>query len=203
MVRVEVLTDRPEARFAPGTTLHREGTDGPLTIVAAAPIEDGPGWRVQFREVTSRTAAERLREVYLETIVDRAADLAPGAAYWHEVVGAAVRGVDGRKLGVVTDVYRVGEAEVLAVSGGPAGDFDVPVVRDVVRAFAPDRGEIVVDEAVLDLATPPVDEPGGRRPRRRPRWSRHGKGGSPGGPGRDAAGNPAADPASGAPGEEA
>ena len=178
VVRVEVLTDRPEDRFGAGRILHREGMAAPLTIVAAGPVEDGPGWRLQFREVTSRTSAERLRDAYLETEVDRASDLEPGAAYWHEVIGTEVRGLDGRVLGTVADVYRVGEAEVVVVSGGPAGEFDLPVVKDIVRTFAPDRGEIVVDEAILDLAGPPVDEPVVKPPRRRPRWSRHGKGGT-------------------------
>ena len=104
VVRVEVLTDRPEDRFAPGQVLVREGTSAPLTIVAAAAVEDGPGWRLQFREVASRSAAERLREAYLETVVDREADLEPGAAYWHEVIGTEVRGLDGAALGKVADI---------------------------------------------------------------------------------------------------
>jgi len=187
VVRIEALTDRPEERFAPGRVLHREGTAAPLTIVAAGPVEDGPGWRLQFREVASRTAAERLREAYLETEVDRSTDLEPGAAYWHEVIGTEVRGLDGRSLGTVADVYRVGEAEVVVVRGGPAGEFDLPIVKDIVRTFAPERGEIVVDAAVLDLAAPPVDEPVARPPRKRPRWSRHGKGGVGRPPGGDAA----------------
>lgn len=184
MVRVEILTDRPEERFAPGRILHREGTSAPLTIAVAAPIEDGPGWRLQFREISDRGAAETLREVYLETVVDRATDLEPGAAYWHEVIGTEVRGLDGRLLGTVADVYRVATAEVYVVRGGPVGEFDLPVVKDVVRVFAPDRREIVVDETVLDLAAPPVDQPVAGPPRRRPRWSRHGKGGSGPTPGR-------------------
>jgi 16S rRNA processing protein RimM len=176
VVRVEVLTDHPEERFAPGRVLHPEGSGAPLTIVAAGPVEDGPGWRLQFREVGSRTAAERLREAYLEAVVDRAADLGPGAAYWHEVVGAAVRDLQGRDLGVVTDIYRVGEAEVIAVDGGPVGPFDVPVVRTIVRTFAPERGEIIVDESSLDLDATPGEGRAERPARRRPRWSRHGKG---------------------------
>jgi 16S rRNA processing protein RimM len=198
VVRVEILTDRPEERFAPGRILLREGTAAPLTIVAAGPVEDGPGWRLEFREVTSRSAAERLREAYLETEVDRATDLEPGAAYWHEVIGTEVRGLDGQSLGTVADVYRVGEAEVVVVRGGPAGEFDLPVVKDIVRTFAPERGEIVVDETVLDLAAPPVDERVARPPGRRPRWSRHGKGGASPGPGGDAGPGPAEPPAEGA-----
>jgi 16S rRNA processing protein RimM len=180
VVRVEVLTDRPEERFAPGRVLHREGTSAPLTIVVAGPVEDGPGWRLQFGEIRSRSAAEGLREAYLETIVDREADLEPGAAYWHEVIGTEVRALDGRPLGAVADVYRVGEAEVLVVRDGPVGEFDVPVVKDIVRVFAPERGEIVVDEGVLDLDEPAVDEPVARPPRKAHRWSRHGKGGASG-----------------------
>jgi 16S rRNA processing protein RimM len=174
-----VLTDRPEARFAPGLVLHPEGSDAPLTIATAAPVEDGPGWRVGFREVTDRGAAERLRDRYLETVVDRATELEPGQAFWHEVVGSAVIGAGGRALGTVADVYRAGEAEVYVVHGGPMGEFDVPAIRDIIRVFDPANGRIEVDEEALDLAAPAVDEPA-RTPRKRHRWSRHGKGQPPG-----------------------
>lgn len=100
-----------------------------------------------------------------------------------------VRGVDGRELGRIAEVYRAGENEVYVVRGGPAGEFDVPAVRDLIRRFAPREGEIVVDEVVLDLDAPPVDSRPAT-PRRKPRWSRHGKGGGAGG----AAGDPGPDP---------
>src|SRR5215218_3781978 len=183
-VRVEVLTDRPEDRFAAGNVLHVEGDPRPLTIAAAQPVEDGPGWRLQFREASTRNAAEWLRDAYLEILVDRSADLDPGAAYWHEVIGAVVRDSTGAGLGRVADVYRVGENEVYVVRGGPVGEVDLPAIRDVITSFAPERGEIVVDEVVLDLGGSVVDAPArkasaGGKPRRRPRWSRHGKGAKP------------------------
>ena len=177
-VRVEVLTDRPEARFAVGNVLHLEGDARPLTIAAAQAVEDGPGWRLRFDEVPDRPASERLRDAYLEIEVDRQADLDAGTAYWHEVIGSSVRGSTGAELGKVVDVYRAGENEVYVVRGGPVGEFDVPAIRDVVTTFAPERGELVVDEAVLDLGGEAVDGPAPRqaKPRKRPRWSRHGKG---------------------------
>ena len=188
-MRVEVLTDRPEERFARGRVLHVEGDQRPLTIALAQPVEDGPGWRLQFREVSDRAAAERLREAYLEIAVDRRADLADGAAYWHEVVGSTVKDSTGRVLGEVADVYRAGETEVYVVRGGPAGEFDLPAIRDVITTFAPERRELIVDETVLDLGAAAVDAPAAapRAPRRRPRWSRHGKG-RPGGSGTDEGG---------------
>jgi len=193
LVRVEVLTDRPELRFSPGAVLYPEGSSVGFTITAAAAVEDGPGWRIGFREINDRTAAERLRDVYLEIVVDRDADLEPGAAYWHEVIGTEVRDTAGRVMGTVADIYRVAGAEVFVVRDGPFGEFDVPAVKDILRVFAPERGEIVVDEAVLDLEAPPVDSPP-PKPRRRPRWSRHGKGGTATlpaeGPAEESAGSP-------------
>jgi 16S rRNA processing protein RimM len=169
-VRVEELTDRPEDRFRPGTVLYREGDDAPLTIESAAAVRDGPGWRLRFREVADRDAAEALRGRYLETVVRPGADLARGEVYWHEVIGATVRDLDDRELGTVHDIYRAGEAEVLVVRGGPAGEFDLPVVRAFIRVFAPRRGEIIVDAEALDLRPPkPPRAPRAPRTPRAPR----------------------------------
>ncbi|MFL5777737.1 MAG: ribosome maturation factor RimM [Chloroflexota bacterium] len=171
-VRVEVLTDRPDERFAAGNVLHREADGAPLTIASSEAVADGPGWRLRFREIPDRSGAEALRGVYLEAVVRRDAELGRGEYYWHEVVGAAVVGVDGASLGTVRDVYRVGEAEVFVVAGGEMGTFDLPAVRDFIRVFAPRRGEIVVDAAALDLEPPRERPPAADRPRAPRRRSR-------------------------------
>ena len=157
--------------------LHREGSDALLTITFAAPVEDGPGWRLGFEEIHDRTAAERLRQAYLEIPVDRDAELEPGQAWWHEVIGVDVRATDGRLLGTVADVYRAGEAEVYVVRGGPAGEFDLPSVRSIVTTFDPRGVGLVVDEAALALDAPAAEPRSGGRRRNHP-WSRHGKGGA-------------------------
>jgi 16S rRNA processing protein RimM len=171
-VRVEVLTDRPESRFVPGAVLFREGTDRALTIASAEAVQDGPGWRLRFREITSRDAADTLREAYLETAVRPTADLRRGEVYWHEVIGCHVHGLDDTDLGVVKDIYRVAENEVFVVGDGPYGTFDLPAVRAFIRIFAPRRGEIVVDADALDLQPPKVRPSGDDRPRAPRRTSR-------------------------------
>lgn len=169
-VRVEVLTDRPDDRFVPGTVLHRESDSRPLTIAGAEAVADGPGWRLRFREITSRDGADTLRGAYLESVVRADDDLARGTYYWHEVIGATVRGTDGAELGTVQDIYRVAENEVFIVGGGPFGSFDLPAVRAFVRIFAPRRGEIVVDAEALDLRPPRSPDPNRpKAPRRRSR----------------------------------
>ena len=172
-VRVEILTDRPEQRYAAGSVLHREGTDERLTVTWSSAVSDGPGWRLRFAEVRDRSAAEDLKGAYLEVDVGPDAALPRGAYFWHEVVGTTVTATDGTVLGTVHDVYRSGGAEIYTVAGGEFGEFDVPAVRDFIRIFAPRRGEIVVDTDALDLARPKrrraaddADRP--RAPRRRP-----------------------------------
>lgn len=164
-VRVEILTDRPEFRYAPGQVLYREGAGDPLTIDWSSPIADGPGWRLRFREVTNRSAAEALTGTYLECVAGPEAEPPRGAYLWHEVIGTTVTAVDGTVLGTVQDVYRSGGAEIYTVAGGPYGEFDVPGVRAFVRIFAPRRGEIVVDVEALDLRPPRSRTPDPSRPK--------------------------------------
>jgi 16S rRNA processing protein RimM len=164
-VRVEVLTDRPEVRFAPGEHLFREGSDVTLTIASAEAVRDGPGWRLRFAEVTTRDAADALRGAYLVADIRHGADLARGEFYWHEVIGVTVRGVDDAELGVVQDVYRVAQNEVFVVGGGAYGTFDLPAVRAFIRIFAPRRGEIIVDAEALDLRPATVRATDPDRPR--------------------------------------
>jgi len=165
-VRVEILTDRPEDRYAVGSILHREGSDDPLTVAWSSAVADGPGWRIRFTEVPDREAAQELMGAYLEIEAGPDATLPRGAYFWHEVIGATVTSPSGEVLGTVRDVYRSGGAEVYVVGGGPYGEFDVPGVRDFVRIFAPRRGEIVVDPVALDLTSPTDRSSGaGERPR--------------------------------------
>ncbi len=167
-VRVEVLTDRPETRFAGGARLYREGGEarpdgrrrgrhpGRAGLAAALPggprpdgRRDAPGRLPRGRGAARRGA--RPRRPY----------------YWHEIVGLPVRGLDGEELGTVADVYRVAENDVYVVRGGPRGEFDVPAVRDFVRVLAPRRGEMVVDAAALELGPPrPPKIPRPPRPRK-------------------------------------
>lgn len=163
-LRVEILTDRPEERFAVGAHLFREGSAAVLTIASAH--ADQPGWLVIFQEIIDRPGAETLRDAYLEAEISPDQDLPRGEYYWHEIIGTPVVGADGTALGRVEDVYRAGAAEVFLVRGGPYGEFDLPAVRDFIRVFAPRRGEIVVDTDALDLEPPRPSRPRGRKSRR-------------------------------------
>jgi 16S rRNA processing protein RimM len=167
-IRVELLTDRPEDRFIVGAGLFLEGTDTALTITEAAPVADGPGWWLRFREVQDRAEAEALRGVYLE--IDAPVEARePDRWFFHELEGLAVRSTAGEELGTITEIYRAGGAEVFVVRG-PRGELDVPGVRGIVTDLAPERGEMIVDLDALALDARPVEDEGYVRPRdRRPK----------------------------------
>jgi 16S rRNA processing protein RimM len=170
-VRVEILTDQPEVRFAAGGELFPEGASRALTIAESSAVADGPGWWLRFREIRDRTAAETLKGVYLEVPSDALTQ--PGTWRWHEIIGLSARTTDGRDLGVVRDVYRTGGAEVYVVHGS-RGEVDVPAVRGIVVELDPPRGVLLVDAEALALDdVPERDDPDERQPRppapRRPR----------------------------------
>jgi 16S rRNA processing protein RimM len=145
-VRLEVLTDAP-GRFRLGSTLYLEGQDAALTVDWTGPSK--PGLLVHFAEVTSREAAEPLRDRYLEVVPET--PLPAGSWYWHEIVGLEAQTTDGESLGTVSEVFRAGAGEVYVITGGPRGEVLVPAVRSVVKELAPAEGRLVVDAGVLDL----------------------------------------------------
>lgn len=160
VLRVEVLSD-DATRFALGSRMFLEDSDRLLTVAWVQ--DDGPGLLVRFEEVTSREAADALRERYLE-IAAPIEPLPKGEYYWHELMNVPVLADDGEDLGAVVDIFRTGGGEVLVVRGGRRGEILVPTVRTVVRELAPREGRIVIDREALGLeAEPAVRRPRGRR----------------------------------------
>jgi 16S rRNA processing protein RimM len=149
-VRVEVLSDDPE-RFAVGDVLFAEGHTRPLTVAWTGPAK--PGILVRFEELSTREAAEPLRDLYLEA--EPGEPLPEGTYYWHQLRGLEVTTISGEVLGTVDDVFRAGGAEVYVVRGGPLGEVLVPGVEGVVVQLDPAGGRVVVDPVALDLPAKP------------------------------------------------
>jgi 16S rRNA processing protein RimM len=156
-VTVEVRTDDPDLRFAPGTVLLTEpAARGPLTVAGRRWHRDvlllsleGPGGQA----VASREAAEELRNTELHVPV---ADLPqlddPDVFYDHQLVGLTARLTDGTSLGPVTAVRHEG-ADLLVVRRDDGGDLLVPFVAAIVPTVDVAGGVVVVDppEGLLDL----------------------------------------------------
>ena len=161
-VSVEVRTDDPERRLGPGTTVLTDpASAGPLTITDGR-VHSGR-LLLSFAGVDDRSAAEALRGVLLLVQVDpaeRPED--PEEFYDHQLVGLAVRTVDGQHVGTVTEVLHLPGQDVLAVrrdpsaAGPPPAEVLVPFVADIVPTVDLAAGYVEVDPpaGLLD------DEPG-------------------------------------------
>ncbi|WP_055479643.1 ribosome maturation factor RimM [Sphaerimonospora mesophila] len=143
-VTVEVRTDDPDVRFAPGTALATDPAEaGPLTV-------EGARWHkgillLALAGVTDRDAAEELRGTLLvidSADVPRSAD--PDEFRDHELIGLAVLTVAGERVGEVTDVLHHGQ-DLLVVRRPARSDAYVPFVKALVPEVDLDRGVLVVD----------------------------------------------------------
>ena len=156
-VTVEVRTDDPELRFAPGSVLLTEpGSRGPLTVEAAR-WHSGTLLLTLARSdgtvVTGREEADALRNTMLQVPVTDLPQLEdPDSFYDHQLVGLAAQLPDGSPVGEVTGVRHEG-TELLVVRRADRPELLVPFVSAIVLTVDLAAGRLVVDppEGLLDL----------------------------------------------------
>lgn len=157
-VFVEVRTDEPDRRFAPGT---RFSTSHGELVVDAARWHSGR-LVVSFVESPDRNAAERLRGVELQVDVpadERPAD--PAEFYDHQLRGLVATTVGGSPLGVVSDVLHLPAQDLLVVVVDVDGrEVLVPFVTDLVPVVDVPGGRVEVRELPGLLAQVDGDESG-------------------------------------------
>ena len=152
-VTVEVRTDDPESRFAPGSVLLTEPAErGPLTVAAVRPRSGGVV--LAFDGVADRAAAEALRGTVLRVDSDRLPAIEdPDEWYDHQLVGLTAVDPAGRTLGTVADVVHAPASDLLVVRDADGREHLVPFVRDLVPTVDVGAGRVVVDapEGLFDL----------------------------------------------------
>lgn len=132
-LHVEVMTEFPEERFAPGSKLlvGPAGTSEPrpVTVVSSRPYRQG--LLVRFDLAPDRNAAALLTHQWLFVRTCDARPLGEDAHYAHELEGMTVRTTEGRDLGRVTEVMETGSADVLVVSDGQR-EVLLPMIASVI-----------------------------------------------------------------------
>jgi 16S rRNA processing protein RimM len=143
-VSVDIRTDDPGARFAPGSSFATDPEHvGPLTVEA---VRAHTGrLLVRFTGFDDRGAAETLRGTLL--LVD-SADIPPTndpeEFHDHELVGLTAVTTDGTELGEVVDVQHTGQ-DLLVVRRPGGADALVPFVGAIVAEIDVPGGRIVID----------------------------------------------------------
>ena len=157
-VAVELRTDEPERRFAPGQVLRNEDGSRPFTVQSA---RDHSGrLLVRFAEVIDRNAAEAVRGTLLVAVVEpNERPLESEEFYDRQLIGLRVRRPDGVVVGTVGSVLHLPTQEVLEVQTAD-GTRLVPFVAALVPEIDLEAGFLTVADVVglLDDGNEAVDE---------------------------------------------
>ena len=155
-VTVELRTDEPDERFAPGSVLYSEGPIGELTV---AEIHWHSGrLLVSFVGFESRGAAESLRGTIVEVERDTDAKPAdPDEFYDSALIGCTVETISGESVGVVGDVVHLPSQELLSVITATGREVLIPFVSQIVPTVDMDNRRILIDPPI-GLIEEPSDE---------------------------------------------
>lgn len=158
-VLVDVLTDEPERRLAPGSDVFVRQSDRVLRIESERP--HGGRLCLHFAGIDDRAAAEELTGLLLEADRpegERPED--PEEYYDDDLIGLEVRTQAGERVGAVVEVLHLPAQDVLAVRETPeSAEVLVPFVIEIVPVVDIDARQIIIcpPEGLLDV---PVDVPG-------------------------------------------
>ncbi|MFF2330483.1 MULTISPECIES: ribosome maturation factor RimM [unclassified Streptomyces] len=152
-VTVEVRTDEPELRLAPGAVLATDPAGaGPLTIETGR-VHSGR-LLLRFEGVRDRTAAEALRNTLLIAEADPA-ELPedPEEFYDHQLMDLDVVLADGTEVGRITEITHLPSQDLFIVERPDGSEVMIPFVEEIVT-------EIDLEEQRAVIVPPPglIDE---------------------------------------------
>jgi 16S rRNA processing protein RimM len=152
---VEVRTDDPGTRFAPGTTLRAKPSRGgpQRDYVVDSAREHSGRLLVRLDGVADRTAADSMRgTLFLVDSADLPPIEEPDEFYDHQLEGLQVMTTTGTPVGSVAEVLHTAAGELLSVRT-EGGEVLVPFVSAIVTAVSLTDQTIEIDppEGLLEL----------------------------------------------------
>ncbi len=156
-VVVEIRTDDPEARFAPGNVLRAKGSDRSERNYAVAAVRPhGSRLLLRLDGVADRDAADALRGSLFVIDSEHLPPIdEPDTYYDHQLEGLAVRTTSGDDVGTVAEVLHTAAGELLAVKRADETELLVPFVSAIVISVSLDSHIVEIDppEGLLELET--------------------------------------------------
>ena len=163
-VTVDVRTDEPGRRFAPGSSLRAEPPPGSASslrrLTVAASRRHQSALLVAFEELADRNAAEAARGIVLHaTIPAGESPDDPDEFYDHQLVDLAAYDEHGTPLGTVAGLVHGGAQDLLRIATPDGREALVPFVKALVPEVDVAGGRVVIaDRPGLVTPLPEDDE---------------------------------------------
>lgn len=144
-VTVEVRTDEPELRLAPGAVLATDpASAGPLTIETGR-VHSGR-LLLRFEGVRDRNGAEALRNTLLIAEVDPDAKPEdPDEYYDHQLMDLDVVLEDGTEVGRITEISHLPSQDLFVVERADGTEVLIPFVEEIVVDIDLEKQRAVID----------------------------------------------------------
>jgi 16S rRNA processing protein RimM len=155
-VIVDIRTDDPAGRFAPGKTLRgKPSRGGPERDYVVESVREHTGrLLVRLAGVADRNGADALRgTLFLVDTTELPPIDDPDEFYDHQLEGLRVRTVAGADVGVVAEVLHTPAGELLSVKAGDGAEVLVPFVSAIVTSVSLADGTVEIEppDGLLDL----------------------------------------------------
>ncbi|AWI31193.1 MULTISPECIES: ribosome maturation factor RimM [Streptomyces] len=152
-VTVEVRTDEPELRLAPGAVLATDpASAGPLTIETGR-VHSGR-LLLRFEGVKDRSGAEALRNTLLIAEIDpEALPEEPDEYYDHQLMDLDVVLADGTEIGRITEISHLPSQDLFIVERPDGSEVMIPFVGQIVTEI-----DLAAQKAVVDPPPGLVDD---------------------------------------------
>ncbi|GFH35472.1 ribosome maturation factor RimM [Streptomyces pacificus] len=152
-VTVEVRTDEPELRLAPGAVLGTEpASAGPLTIETGR-VHSGR-LLLRFEGVRNRDGAEALRNTLLIAEIDpEVLPEEPDEYYDHQLMDLDVVLADGTEIGRITEISHLPSQDLFIVERPDGSEVMIPFVEQIVTEI-----DLAEQRAVVDPPPGLVDD---------------------------------------------
>lgn len=142
--KVKPLTDDAE-RYKKLKLVYIGGTPKKITSMRF----DGGFVYLKVTGIEDRTAAESLKDAFIEIDRINAVELDEGSYFISDIVGCKVFTDDGTEIGKVTDVSQYGAADVYTVSDGRR-TVRFPFLKKLIVKVDVETGVIVLYKSVFD-----------------------------------------------------
>lgn len=146
---VQLMTDAPDAIFAPGARVIAGTIAGDLgTRPATLHVQDArpfkDGLLVTFDEIEDRTQADLWRDRYLLVPADELEPPAEDEVYLHDLVGLEVQRLDGTVIGTVVGYFDLAHGILLEVQREKDSVL-LPYRDEFIAGVEVEAGRLIVD----------------------------------------------------------